>query len=55
MDTGLILLAFIAALFTFGFTKVRRRMGLGVTSKHWVIAFVAAFLVILVIWANGHT
>jgi hypothetical protein len=54
MDEGLILLAFIAALFTFGFTKIRRKMGLGVTSKHWVIGFVGAFLVILVVWANGH-
>jgi hypothetical protein len=55
METGLILLAVIAVIVTVGFTKVRRRMGLGVTSKHWVYAFVATFLIILVIWANGHT
>ena len=54
MTTGLILLAVIAGLFTLTFTKVRKRMGMGVTSKHWVIAFIGAFLVILVVWANAH-
>ena len=54
MSSGLILLAVIAGLFTLAFTKVRKRMGLGVTSKHWTIAFVGTFLVILVIWANAH-
>jgi uncharacterized membrane protein len=54
METGLILLAVIAAIVTLGFTKVRRRMGLGVNSKHWLYAFVATFLIILVIWANQH-
>jgi hypothetical protein len=54
MTTGLILLAFIAGLITLAFTKVRKRMGMGVTSKHWTIAFVGSFLVILVIWASGH-
>jgi hydrogenase-4 membrane subunit HyfE len=55
MEAGLILLAFIALLCTLLFTRVRRKMGLGVTSKHWVIAFVTVFLLILVVWANGHT
>jgi hypothetical protein len=55
METGLILLACIALLCTVLFTKGRRKLGLGVTSRHWVIAFVVVFLVILVIWANGHT
>jgi hypothetical protein len=54
MATGLILLAVIAGLVTLAFTKVRRRMGMGVTSKHWTIAFAGTFLVILVIWANAH-
>jgi hypothetical protein len=53
--TGLILLAFLGALVTWLFTKARRRMGLGVTSRHWVISFAAVTLIILVIWANGHT
>lgn len=55
METGLILLAGIALLCTVLFVKGRRKLGLGVTSKHWVIAFATVFLLILVIWANGHT
>jgi hypothetical protein len=54
MTSGLILLALIAGFFTLAFTKVRKRMGLGMTSKHWTIAFVGSFLVILVVWANAH-
>jgi hydrogenase-4 membrane subunit HyfE len=55
MESGLILLAFIAVLCTLGFSKVRRKMGLGMTSKHWVVGFAVVFLLILVVWANGHT
>jgi hypothetical protein len=55
VESGLILLAFIAILCTLLFTRVRRKMGLGVATKHWVIGFITVFLVILVIWANGHT
>jgi hypothetical protein len=55
VETGLILLAFLAAIFTIGFSRVRRKMGLGMTSKHWLIGFVTVFLLILVVWANGHT
>jgi uncharacterized membrane protein len=54
MTSGLILLAVIAGFFTLAFSKVRKRMGMGMTSKHWTIAFVGSFLVILVIWANAH-
>ena len=53
METGLILLAAISVLCTVLFVKGRRKMGLGVTSKHWVIAFLVVFFLILVIWANG--
>jgi hypothetical protein len=55
METGLILLAAISVLCTVLFVKGRRKMGLGVTSKHWVVAFLVVFFLILVIWANGHT
>lgn len=54
MTSGLILLAVIAGLFTLAFTRVRKRMGLGMTSKLWAIAFAGSFLVILVFWANAH-
>ena len=55
LSSGLILLAVIGLFGTWLFTKVRRRMGLGMTSKHYLIAFSAIVLVILAIWANGHT
>lgn len=55
MSSGLILLAVIAVLATLLFTRVRRRMGLGVQGKHYVITFAAVVLIILAIWANGHT
>jgi hypothetical protein len=55
LETGLILLAFIALVFTLLFTRARRKLGLGVAGKHWIIAFVTVFLLILVVWANGHT
>ena len=55
METGLILLAFIALLCTLLFSRVRRKMGLGMTTKHWVVGFTTVFLLILVVWANGHT
>ena len=55
METGLILLAVLGVGGTWLFTKVRRRMGLGMTTKHYLIAFAAIVLVILTIWANGHT
>lgn len=54
MASGLILLAVIAGLAALAFTKVRRRMGMGVTLRHWAIAFAGTFLVILAIWANAH-
>jgi hypothetical protein len=55
VDSGLILLAVIGVFGVWLFTKVRRRMGLGMTSKHYVIAFAAIVLVLLTIWANAHT
>jgi hypothetical protein len=55
VETGLILLAVIGVFCTWLFTKVRRRMGLGVQGKHYVIAFAVVVLLILTIWANGHT
>jgi hypothetical protein len=54
MLTGLILVAFIAGLFTFGFTRVRRRMGMGTTGRTWGITFLVTAVVILGLWATGH-
>jgi hypothetical protein len=52
--TGFILVAFLCVLVTFGFTKLRRKMGMGVTNRTWGITFVVTALVILGLWATGH-
>jgi hypothetical protein len=54
MVSGLILLAFISALVTFGWTKLRRRMGMSVTPRTYGITFTVIVVLILVIWASGH-
>jgi len=54
MLTGFILVAFIAALVTFGFTRLRRRMGMGTTGRTWGITFLVTVLIILALWATGH-
>ncbi|HUZ23731.1 MAG TPA: hypothetical protein VMV07_08190 [Streptosporangiaceae bacterium] len=50
MTPGLILLVFLALLCAFFFTKARRRMGLGVTGKHWITVIVGIVLIFLVAW-----
>jgi hypothetical protein len=55
VDSGLILLAVIGVFGTWLFTRIRRRMGLGMNSKLYVIAFAAIVLIILTVWANAHT
>ena len=54
--SGLILLVFIAVIVAFGFTRMRGKMKLGVTSKHWTTAIVLVVLVVLVAYAahSGH-
>ena len=52
--TGLILVAFLAALVTFGWTKGRRRMGLGVSNRTYGITFVVCVIIIVAFWAAGH-
>jgi hypothetical protein len=47
---GLILLALLGVLCAFFFTRTRRRLGLGVSGKHWGTAIVAVAVVLLVAW-----
>ena len=54
MLTGFILVVFLGALVTLGVTKGRRKMGLGVTNRTWVVSFLITVLVILAIWSSGH-
>ena len=49
--TGAILLAFLAALVAFGWIRVRRRMGMGVTGRHFGLVFVGFCLIVLAMWA----
>jgi fumarate reductase subunit D len=54
--TGLILLVFLGVLVAFGWTRMRGKMKLGVTSKHWTAAIVIFVLVVLMMYAahSGH-
>jgi hypothetical protein len=54
--TGLILLVFIGALVAFGWTRLRGKMKLGVSGKHWAAPIVIVVIVVLMMWAshNGH-
>jgi hypothetical protein len=53
---GLILLVLIGALVAFGWTRLRGKMKLGVSSKNWIAPIVIVLLVGLMMWAthNGH-
>ena len=53
---GLILLVFIAALVAFGWTRLRGKMKLGVSGKHWLGPIVVIVVVLLLMWSShlGH-
>ena len=55
MTSGLILLVLIAAAVAFGFTRLRGKMKLPVTSKHWTGAIVVVVVVVLMLWASHHS
>jgi predicted PurR-regulated permease PerM len=48
--TGLILLVFLALLCTYLVHRVRRRMGLPVSSRLWVTITVGFVLIVLTAW-----
>lgn len=50
MATGLILLVFLALLCTYLVHRVRRRMGLPVSSRLWVTITVGFVLIVLTAW-----
>jgi fumarate reductase subunit D len=54
--TGLILLLFLGVLVGFGWTRLRGKMKLGVSGKHWTGAITVFVLVVLMLYAahNGH-
>ncbi len=53
MSSGLILLALLAILVAFLWTRLRRRAGLGVAGKHWTAAMVIFALVVLALWVTS--
>ena len=54
--TGLILLVFIAAIVAFGWTRLRGKMKLNVSGKHWLGPIVIVIIVVLMMWSvhTGH-
>jgi DNA-binding transcriptional MerR regulator len=52
MTSGLILLVLIAALITFGLTRVRRRMGIGSTRQTWITAMLVIIFFVLILWVT---
>jgi hypothetical protein len=49
--TGAILLVFLGVLVAFGWIRVRRRLGMGVTGHHYVVVIVGFCLIVLAAWA----
>lgn len=53
MTAGLILLVFIGLLLAFFFSKFRRRMGLSVSGRMWLVIVAAVVLIGLFLWASS--
>jgi ABC-type uncharacterized transport system permease subunit len=52
MAAGLILLVFLALLVAFGWSRFRRRMGMGITSgRTWLIVMAVFIVCVLAMWA----
>jgi len=53
--TGLILLVFLGIIVAFGYTRMRGKMKLGVSGKHWTTTIAVVVILGLMIWAahNG--
>jgi phosphatidylglycerophosphate synthase len=50
--TGLILLVFIAVIIAFFWTRMRGKMKLNVTGKHWTGAIIVVVIAVLLLWAS---
>ena len=52
MDPGLILLGFLALLVAFGWSRLRRRLGMGTTGgRTWLIVMGVFIAGVLALWA----
>jgi fumarate reductase subunit D len=52
--SGLILLLLIGILIGFGVSRVRKRMGLGVTWGTWVTTVVVVGMIVLLLWVTAY-
>lgn len=52
MGQGIILLLVIALIITYAVVRTRRRMGLMVTGKTWLVVMVGVVIVALALWAS---
>jgi high-affinity Fe2+/Pb2+ permease len=53
VTSGLILLLLIGVLIGFGITRVRRRMGLGVTGTTWLSIIAGVVIIGLLLWVTS--
>lgn len=52
MSQGFILLVIIALIITYVVMRTRRRMGLLVTGKTWLVVMLGVIIVALALWAS---
>jgi hypothetical protein len=52
MSQGIILLVFIALIVAYVVARTRRRMGLLVTGRTWLVVMVAVIIGALALWAS---
>jgi hypothetical protein len=52
MSQGAILVVMIALIITYVVARTRRRMGLLVTGKTWLVVMIAVVIGILALWAS---
>jgi hypothetical protein len=53
MSQGIVLLLVLAAIVGYVVARTRRRMGLLVTGKTWLVVMVAVVIVVLALWAGS--
>jgi hypothetical protein len=52
MSQGIILLVMIALIITYVVARTRRRMGLLVTGKTWLVVMIGVVVGVLALWAS---
>jgi hypothetical protein len=52
MSQGIILLLFLALIVAYVVARTRRRMGLLVTGKTWIVIMVCVVIGVLALWAS---